>query len=415
MNKLPPKIADIVSYQEWERRAGPYMQARYTDLAPQSPLFDVRVEDIPVTIPGYRIETSGDNVITVTAPDGRGVSLRGLTSSQLAAALSLIDGKTPIADLALVGEPHAPLAAWQKVIQALLGSVVNLPATFSSLARGIMHTEIVRFPIQPAHAVLRSYWENSAVVRAELPVFYSSFGETASFLAALGNLHMLATTGGSGQSFYGGYGLIPTVPGGYREISVQTAIPGSLVRTLEHWAALLGAGPMTHDGELQTPSGQTMCIVRERGTIVLHLATGAELQALLDEARTALAAAHGASTETRVPETLDRLAMFHQIFVNAHPFSNINHSVAMNIVNDCLRRAGLGFLPHLLLDYLAQRLSPGQFRAAFAMAVRLHALGVGESTAEAAAASQSSTLYLRYRTDRDGTAPNVQNGTPPTA
>jgi hypothetical protein len=39
-------------------------------------------------------------------------------------------------------------------------------------------------------------------------------------------------------------------------------------------------------------------------------------------------------------------------------FYNVNNSIAMNIINDCLARAGYGLLPHLLLDFMALRLSP---------------------------------------------------------
>jgi hypothetical protein len=71
-------------------------------------------------------------------------------------------------------------------------------------------------------------------------------------------------------------------------------------------------------------------------------------------------------------------------------------------VNDCLRHAGLGHIPHLFLDYLAQRLPPDRYSAAFARAVELHALPENDPTARNLSLAGSAALYSRYRADRDG-------------
>jgi hypothetical protein len=47
------------------------------------------------------------------------------------------------------------------------------------------------------------------------------------------------------------------------------------------------------------------------------------------------------------------------------PFYNVNNSIAMNIVNDCLARAGYGLLPYLLFDFMALRLSPDAYAAIY--------------------------------------------------
>jgi hypothetical protein len=236
-----------------------------------------------------------------------------------------------------------------------------------------------------------------------LPEFYRALDRTETFRMALSRLHVLATVGHNNQSFYGGFGFIPTVPGGYREIGVQTAIPASLVHTLDRWSATLGAGHVARDAQMMTPSGQTMNFVREAGEVVVHPATGSALIELLDEARVALEHARKAAATAHAGEALYNLAVFHQILANAHPFSNINNSIAMNIVNACLNEWGLGHLPHLLLDYLAQRLTPDQYTGAFAAAVRRHALADGDPAVRGRALAASGALYSCYRADRDGT------------
>jgi hypothetical protein len=408
MSPRTENVANIAEYQEWERRAGPSMRSRYADFLPRDQLFEVQPNDLPRTIPGYRIRQSGPGLLTVSVPNAQGVAIRGLSATTLASALSLLNGQMTVLDLSRAAQPRWPLPVWRTVLQALLGNAVDLPATFSALSAMINRSEIVRFPEQPSHAILRSYWLNAAAVRRQLPELYRSLDDGELFRAALARLHVLATIGEDNNSFYGGYGLIPTVPGGYREIAVQTAIPETLTRTLDHWSSSLGTGPISRGGETATPRGQIMNIVRENGTIVEHATVGATLFLLLDEAKAALNTARAARAADRIPEALHHLAVFHQIFVNAHPFANINHSIAMNIVNDCLRGAGAGPVPHLFLDYLAQRLPPHRFATAFAAAVNLYALRHDHASELNRSLARSAALYWRYRADRDGATPRPE-------
>jgi hypothetical protein len=393
----------LVAYQEWERRAGPGMRARYADFAPRQPIFDVRPQDIPTTLAGYRVQASGPGRLTV-AREGAAIAISGLSAADLASVMSRLDGKTTVLELAEATNPRWPLPAWCQLLQALLGTAVDLPGTFSALSAAIERTEIVRFPVQPAHAVWRNYWENSTAIRRHLPSLYRSLDDSRKFLETLTRLHVLATLGENGQSYYGGYGLIPTVPGGYREIAVQTAIPETLVHSLEHWSALLEAGPIRRNGETTTPTGQTMNFVHAAGTTVVHPATGDALFSLLDEARPALKTAREALLSRRKAEAFCHLAVFHQIFVNAHPFANINNSIAMNIVNGCLREGGWAWIPHLFLDYLAQRLPPGRYIIAFSRMNDLYGLPGPDSAAQGLPLRNSATLYSRYRADRDNAA-----------
>lgn len=402
MSSWKENAPNIATYQEWERRAGPKMRTRYADFLPREQLFEIRPGDMPVTIPGHRIQQSGPDLLIVSAPDGQSVAIRGLSADALSSALSLLNGQASVRELSSTAPPNWPLPAWCAVLQALLGKAVDVPEAFSALAAIVDHREIVRFPEQPRYAILRSYWQNAAAVRRHLPDFYRSLDDGGMFRAALARLHALATLGADGNSFYGGYGLIPTVPGGYREIAVQTAIPETLTRTLDHWSSSLQSGQINRDAETATPQGQVMNAVRAGGTIVEHTAVGATLFSLLDEARAALRTARAARADGRMTETLHDLAVFHQIFVNAHPFANINHSIAMNIVNDHLRGAGFGAVPHLFLDYLAQRLPPHRFAVAFAATARLHALPENNSSEPDHSLARSAALYWRYRADRDG-------------
>ncbi len=393
----------LAGYQEWEQRTGPGMRARYSDFLPREPLFEIRPNDIVVTLPGYRIAQTSPGLLSVSTPQGQNVAIRGLHEAELAKALELLDGHTSVIELSRSSPLHWPLQAWQALLQILLGTAVDLPAVFSSLASVLRLSELVRFPDQPPHSLWRNYWENATDVRRHLPKIYQALEGSAAFRAELAHLHVLATIGSNGHSYYGGYGLVPTVPGGYREIGVQTAIPASLVNTLDHWSSLLGTESIQREGEITTPRGLVMCVIREQGTIVEHRATGTMLFALLDEARLFLTTVRQSGARDHASDMLRDLAYFHQIFINAHPFANINNSIAMNLVNDCLLRAGFGRLPHLLLDYLAQRLPPDRYATAFAAAVRLHVLPEDDRPEWQAALDRSAALYRQYRQDRDNT------------
>jgi hypothetical protein len=74
-------------------------------------------------------------------------------------------------------------------------------------------------------------------------------------------------------------------------------------------------------------------------------------------------------------------ARFHQLFIAAHPFYNVNHSLVMNVVNDLLAAVGVGSVPHLYLDYLAQRTNPDDYESAFVRAVATYAIRRDEEDA----------------------------------
>jgi hypothetical protein len=134
MSSITDNMADFASYQEWERRAGPGMRARYADFAPRQPIFEVRPQDIPTTLAGYRVQASGPGQLTV-AREGVAITVNGLSAADLASALSLLDGKTTVLELSGVANPRWPLPVWCQLLQALLGTAVDLPGTFSAIPR----------------------------------------------------------------------------------------------------------------------------------------------------------------------------------------------------------------------------------------------------------------------------------------
>jgi Fic family protein len=87
-----------------------------------------------------------------------------------------------------------------------------------------------------------------------------------------------------------------------------------------------------------------------------------------------LAGIRGALKTNDADKALRHCALFHHAFAHAHPFNNINNSIAMNIVNDLLRKAGIGVLPHLYFDQLAYFVQPNDYVEFFEIAVRAHVM-----------------------------------------
>ena len=75
----------------------------------------------------------------------------------------------------------------------------------------------------------------------------------------------------------------------------------------------------------------------------------------LDELRESLLDAHKCCLAGEVEKSVMELSYFHWQFTHIHPFTNINNSIAMNIANSYLKQMNIGFIPHLFLDYFAQR------------------------------------------------------------
>jgi hypothetical protein len=212
-------------------------------------------------------------------------------------------------------------------------------------------------------------------------LLYDSSGSLADFLEALCGCHRLATVGESGRSYYGGGRGVPTVPGGLRDLEVFTIVGRPILRTLEAWVAQLDiADALVRDGPILSRAKRVMVRIEDDGLRCVYGPGSADHspRALLDEARDELRHALRARAAADMPTMLGACARFHQLFIAAHPFYNVNHSLVMNVVNDFLAGAGVGSLPHLYLDYLAQGTHPDDYESAFSRAVATYAIRRGE-------------------------------------
>ena len=94
----------------------------------------------------------------------------------------------------------------------------------------------------------------------------------------------------------------------------------------------------------------------------------------VNELRWHLGAALKAINKNDSEAVLLHSALFLHLFVHAHPFNNINNSIAMNIINDLLEKAKIGVLPHLYFDYIALVSKPLDFAEFFKAAIPHHVI-----------------------------------------
>jgi hypothetical protein len=256
-----------------------------------------------------------------------------------------------------------------------------LPDVMAALESRLPLAEIVRFPQQSPHAIPRAYWENQIAVRARLPRFYARAGDPAGFVGALGGLHRLATLGESGRNYYDAGGGVVTVPGELRSDDLRTTMDAPMLRALQEWSAQFGVPDGLRLSGTVDAGGHPALIRRGRGRVCVHVrGDGTPVRALLERARLALVHALETVAVRDVPAVSASAAAFHAALVAAHPFGNANNSLAMNIVNDILRAAGLGPLPHLLLDHLALRLATNDYETVFGRLARDPAMEFSRGT-----------------------------------
>ena len=388
-----PITADhLAEFQEWERGAAQEMIARY-HLIPSQVVFELRASDVPVRDPAVAIHSADGQTLLVHARTGERVEIRDVDGRTLAEALDAIDGASSLEQLrARCATSHEDFAS---LCRALLGTAITLPQAVGDLERRVPMVQLVRFPQQSPYALSRAYWENSIAIRDALEVLYDSTGSLADFLEALCGCHRLATVGENGRNYYGGGGGVATVPGGLRELEVFTIVGRPILRTLETWVAQLGlADALVRRGSIFSRGRREMVRIHDDGLRCVYGAGAGDRspRTLLDEARDELRQALRARAASDVRTVVGACARFHQLFVAAHPFYNINHSLVMNVVNDCLAGVGAGSLPHLYLDYLAQRTSPPDYESAFARAVERYAIRCGDDESIEKAMGAASAL-----------------------
>jgi hypothetical protein len=365
----------IRAFQAWEQRNAARMLARYAEL-PVTNLFGLRPTDVVTPNPRTRFELGGAEPKLFDASGQCVGTFANTPVDWVRRLLAALDGQRSVA--ALCAEP--PFAERpgfvQALIEPLLGEAFLIPATLDELERQLPAVELLRFPSQSPYAMPREYWENSIAVRRALGVFYEGVHDFAAFSAGLCGLHRLATLGASAANFYGGAGGTPTVPGRLRDGPVENHYNDGKKWIFAFWLRLLEAPyALLENGEIvssrQVPFGR----VTDDGHTCRHAygEAGEQLASALNEVRVHLAAACAALTGDRA-SLLRHCALFHHAFAHAHPFGNINNSIAMNVVNDLLRRAGIGVVPHLYFDQVAYFLQPEDYVDLFERAVKAHAI-----------------------------------------
>ncbi len=373
--RLNPKL--IADYQAWERATNTDLPGRYAMGFHGAPVFSLYNHDMPIA--SQPADCGNDDgrmklwFTGATTPfEARNLNL---DCADIRRLLSQLDGKTPFEQVCRQHSARFPEQQVRQLVEGLLGLAVFLPDAIEKLEVGIRRVEIVRFPIQSPYLVLREYWSNCCDVRTHLEDFLENLGSSQEFRAALANLHVLATLGADLETRYGGSGGIPTVPGGYRMHPVRTGLTARKSQFLDEHLKRLGLRPIRRDEYFAfSETGILLGAVAEEGRVFRHPpADGGHLDKLLEETRIAMVRAREDLVDGRRESLLLSLSRFHKLFLHAHPFYNINNSIAMNIVNYCLSRAGFGVIPHLLLDFIALRTDFDVYAEVFVQAVRNYA------------------------------------------
>lgn len=364
----------IRAFQKWETQSAARMLVRYADL-PVASAFGLKASDV-VTVDDritFEIRDSGTRLYEAGRYIG---TLANTPAALLKSFLATLDGRRSFAAICSE-QPFADHAyALASLVEALLGRPFLIPASIAELEEQLPAIEVLRFPTQSPYAMPRQYWENSIAVRDALESFYERLRDLGAFTHGLRGLHRLATIGVDGSNYYGGAGGIATVPGELRTTSIGNLFDERKTWILARWLELL---------DVRYQPASSGWIVSTRNVPLVHIAddghrchhpygrAGEQLANQLDEMRLHLSEAR-AAVQTGRERLLRHCALFHQCFALAHPFANINNSIAMNIVNDLLGRAGIGVLPHLYLDLAAYLSQPEDYVRLFERAVEAHVM-----------------------------------------
>jgi hypothetical protein len=364
----------LADFQNWEHLAAHRMIARY-HLIPSQVVFDIRASDVLVRDPDFRLDLTNKGTALTDSRTGERVEIHIPDTGLLEALIDVIKGPHSFGEL-LAAFPESRQEV-STICHSLLGSLITMPRTIRDLQCQLPVVELVRFPQQSPYCLPRPYWENSIAIRNGLGLLYGSAGSDAGFLQALSGLHRIATLGESGFNYYGGAGPVPTVPGRVREVEFYTVVGRPILQTLEHWLGVLRIPHvLVTRGVIRSRNDCAMAEIHDGGLRCIHIyrTDGSALLALLDEAGDELRNASQARAAGDIETMIGACARFHQLIVAAHPFNNNNNSLAMNVVNDLLTKERLGSLPHLYLDYVAQRTSPDDYMRVFEASVRKYAV-----------------------------------------
>ncbi len=239
--------------------------------------------------------------------------------------------------------------------------------------------EVVRWPSH-RHAISSSYWNNSVDVRKGITSLAVATEKTA-FLRSLCELHRLQMIGSSGESFYyprsvhnndNRIAVMPGVIRPKRDVICASGTPAQergycYIEMLEEQLGGDRRGPnsplISDEGVLYGESRWTW-MAKELGPRAhLYCATPAvtvaQMEGLFRATRELFDASESGGEQGSF---FSKAATFVQTFVALHPFTFGNMSLAMNILNACLRRRLNGYVMHAELDWVAQRLTYAQFK-----------------------------------------------------
>jgi hypothetical protein len=387
---------EVLEYLSWLRqqpssRSAPnnyLFDAPRVRFAPAEPDLIVAERDISLSIAASALCLSAPRAASVVAIPSLGESERPVAE----AILRRFDGQTSLG-IIRAGLETGSARVFDAVLEATFGKLLFAPLAVMTLERAISGIEITRFPGSP-YEVARPYWKNMATVRAASDDLFAALENDEAFSRELRKLHVLLLMGEDLQSYYQ-----PASP-----ISSGRAAPGRFMLTAAEVLETAGSvvfvsGPRVADA---TAGGARYheLLYRTLGEPEAALPRHFQDQAGLDWGRLVIARAatdassavwycpprplrrehlralrEALATAERTARAADRsacleaLASFHQNFVRLHPFHCGNQSLAMNLVNRVAnQRLGAG-LPHLMLDNLAFRLSPGSYAHVFRRAV----------------------------------------------
>jgi hypothetical protein len=371
----PATPAEIRAYQEWERRNGPRMQLRYADV-PVASAFGVRPSDVVRLSRQVTLDFTGQEPRLIDGAGRHFGTLGEMPADLLRRFVAALDGREMLGAVCARAPFAEHAAALQACVGALLGGPFLVPGAIAELEARLRAIEVLRFPSLSPYTMPREYWENSIAVRQALGDFYAGLEGFDAFSTGLRGLHRLATLGANGTNYYGGAGGIATVPGGYRSIAIGNAFSERRQRLLKGWLRQLGSADiLVTSGSIVSTSGMPLATIAAGG-LESHRPygrAGEELRRQLGDVHVHLVAARAAATVDRTA-LVRQCALFHHAFVHAHPFGNINNSIAMNVVNDLLGRAGVGVIPHLYFDQVALFTQPADYVRLFELGVAAHVI-----------------------------------------
>ncbi len=364
--------------------------------------FSLEPDDAPLWAPGVGVAQRPEGLVAVDTERRELFSMpaataAGVTPDAARALLARLDGTRTVAALRQRGTLDT---AFDALVSDCFGRALFAPTAVAALEREISASEITRFPGSP-YEVVRSYWRNAGQVRRSLSPLLADLG-AARFSDALKGLHSIALDGARGDSRYTPASKLardqrnpgrfceqaPALRRAGEEVLIESGlrigVPPVGGRSYhELLYASLGdeaaSGDRVHRDEQGLVWGRTVVARSPRESLTrpwycpVRPLTSDHFSRLHGHL---IGAAAATSRDSRC-----RLAaLFHQRFVQLHPFACANQSLAMNLVNAVLGRYGEA-IPHLILDQLALRLSPQAYALAFRRAVEAYVAPPGETSA----------------------------------